>query len=170
MDNARHYQAVVTGLRNKRTGEYWEKTIEAACEYYSQKGIAEIHKNPEPMRPLSRPNNKGQFLACFTKRAGADYIGVLQGGRFIAMEAKHTDTGRLQRNAVTDEQSKQLDAQNRLGADCYVLISFGFNNCYKVPWYVFRDMKQLYGRKYITPEDVKRYRVRYSAGILRFLG
>lgn len=30
-------------------------------------------------------------------------------------------------------------------------------------------MKERYGRKYITPEDVQEYRVRYIGGTLHFL-
>ena len=47
---ADHYRAVVTGRRSKAAGEYWENMIEATCDYYSQQGIAEIAKTPEPMR------------------------------------------------------------------------------------------------------------------------
>lgn len=121
------------------------------------------------MRPLSKPNNKGQFLACFTKKAGPDYVGVLAGGRFVAMEAKHTDKDRLQQSAVDSEQEKYLNQYAALGAECFVLVSFGFQDFFKVPWEVFQRMKENYGRKYITPADIQAYKIKYIGGVLYFL-
>lgn len=45
----------------------------------------------------------------------------------------------------------------------------GFEQYFKIPWAVFRDMKDHYGRKYITPEDVQEYKIRYVGGVLQFL-
>ncbi|AFB75762.1 hypothetical protein 2016_scaffold57_00123 [Bacteriophage sp.] len=49
------------------------------------------------------------------------------------------------------------------------MVSFGFEQYFKIPWAVFRDMKDNYGRKYITPEDVQEYKIRYVGGVLQFL-
>lgn len=105
----------------------------------------------------------------FHEKSGPDYVGVLNGGRFIALEAKHTDGDRLQQSVVSAEQEKQLDRHAALGAECFVLVSFGFQQFFRIPWEAFRDMKARYGRKYIRPEDVQEYKVRYAGGILRFL-
>lgn len=169
MNEAQHYKAVMTGRRSRVAGEYWENVIEAACQHYRLKEIAEITKTPEPMKPLSRPNSKGQFTACYTKQAQPDYKGTLKGGRAVVFEAKHTDSDRMQQSVISPEQEKQLDRHAALGAECFVMVSFGFQQFFKVPWEVFRDMKARYGRKYITPEDVQEYRVRYIGGVLQFL-
>ncbi len=166
MDN---YQKQFRGRISKSRGRMFEEIIDSACTFYELKGEAAISKSNEPMRPLSKPNNKGQFLACFTKKSGPDYIGVRAGGRFIAMEAKHTDNDRLQQSAVDSEQEKRLNQYTALGADCFVMVSFGFREFFKVPWETFRAMKERYGRKYITPEDVREYAVKYIGGVLRFL-
>lgn len=165
---ADHYRAVVTGRRSKAAGEYWENMIEATCEYYSHQGIAEIAKTPEPMRPI-QSLGRGKFIAIFEKTAQPDYKGTLKGGGAIVFEAKHTDADRLQQSAVTEEQAKRLDRHSRLGAECFVIVSFGFERYFKVPWEVFRDMKARYGRKYITPEDVKEYEFKCVGGVLRFI-
>lgn len=166
---AAHYKAVVSGKRNRAAGGYWELIIEASCRYYREKGIAEIEKNSEPMKPLGRPNSRGQFLACYIKQAQPDYKGTLKGGRAVVFEAKHTDSDRLQQSVVSEEQEKQLNRHAALGAECFVLVSFGFQQFFKIPWEVFRDMKGRYGRKYIKPEDVQEYKVRYAGGALHFL-
>ena len=168
MNEAEHYRAVANGRRNKVAGEHWERMIEATCEYYSQQGVAEIAKTPEPMKPI-QSLGKGKFVAVFEKKAQPDYKGTMKGGGAIVFEAKHTDTGRLQQSAVTEEQAAQLDKHAALGAECYIIVSFGFERYFKVPWATFRDMKRIYGRRYITPEDVRKHEFRYTGGVLHFL-
>lgn len=167
--DVQHYKSVMTGRRSRAAGELWENMIDAACRHYRLKGFAEIIKTPEPMKPLGPKNGKGQFLACYTKQAQPDYKGTLKGGRAVVFEAKHTDGDRMQQSVISPEQEKQLDRHAALGAECFVMVSFGFQQFFKVPWEVFRDMKARYGRKYITPEDVQQYRVRYIGGVLQFL-
>ena len=169
MNEAQRYKAVMAGRRSRVAGEHWENMIEAACQHYRLKEIAEITKTPEPMKPLSRPNSKGQFTACYTKQAQPDYKGTLKGGRAVVFEAKHTDSDRLLQSAVTEDQEKRLNWHMALGAECFVMVSFGFREFFKVPWATFRAMKEHYGRKYITPEDVREYKVRYIGGVLHFL-
>lgn len=169
MNEAKHYKAVMAGRRSKVAGEHWERMIEAACEYYRLKGKAEIAKTPEPMRPV-QPLGQGKFIAYYEKMAQPDYKGTLAGGRAVVFEAKHTDTDRLQQSVISSEQEKQLDRHAALGAECFVMVSFGFEQYFKIPWKIFRNMKAHYGRKYITPEDVREYKVKYENGALRFLG
>lgn len=168
-DAAKHYRAVAVGKRSRAAGGFWEELLEDSCEYYSLMRKAEITKTPEPMKPIGPKNQKGQFLACYTKQAQPDYKGTLDGGRAVVFEAKHTDSARMKRNVISSEQERQLDRHAALGAECFVMVSFAFRQYFKVPWPVFRDMKQHYGRKYITPEDVGEYEVKYIGGILRFL-
>lgn len=163
-----YYNAAARGKRSRDAGVFWEGIIETACLYYRQEGLAEITKTPEPMRPLSRPNSKGQFTACFTKQAQPDYKGTLKGGRAVVFEAKHTDADRMQRSVISEEQEKQLNRHQNLGAECFVLVSFGLQQFYRIPWEIFRDMKDHFGRKYITPDDLIDYKIAYI-GILRFL-
>lgn len=167
--DAQHYRAIVIGRQNKAAGEEWERILEASCKHYRLEREAEIEKTPEPMKPVGAKNAKGQFLACYTKRAQPDYKGTLKGGRAVVFEAKHTASERLQQSVVTDDQKKRLDRHMALGADCFVMVSFGFREFFKVPWAIFRAMKEHYGRKYITPGDVQEYKVKYIGGVLYFL-
>ena len=131
-------------------------------------GKAEITKTPEPMRPI-KPLGQGKFIAHYEKMAQPDYKGTLAGGRAVVFEAKHTDSDRLQRSVISSEQEKQLDRHEKLGAECFVMVSFGFEQYFKIPWGVFRDMKARYGRKYITPQDVQEYKVAYTGGVIHFI-
>ena len=168
MNEEQHYKAVITGRRSTSAGEYWENMIEAACRHYRLNGKAEITKTPEPMHPI-RSLGQGKFIANYVKMAQPDYKGTLAGGRAVVFEAKHTDSDRLQQSVISSEQEKQLDRHAKLGAECFVLVSFGFEQYFKIPWEVFRDMKANFGRKYIKPEDVQQYKVKYIGGVLQFL-
>lgn len=167
-DLAKHYQAVAQGRRSKVAGEFFEDMISATCAYYSDLGKAEIEKTPEPMKPI-RDMKNGRFLAVYTKMAQPDYKGTIAGGQAVVFEAKHTDTGKLNRNVVSEEQEKRLNRHERLGAICFVICSFGFEQFFKIPWETFREMKTNFGRKYITPADLEEYRIKYIGGVLHFL-
>lgn len=169
MTDGARCKAAATGRRSRAAGEYWEGMIEASCRYFRLNGLAEIEKTPEPMKPLGRPNKRGQFLACYTKRAQPDYSGTLRGGRAVVFEAKCTEADRIRRSVITSEQEKKLDRHEALGAECFVLVTFGFRRFFKIPWAAFRDMKERYGRLYVRPEDMEEYEVKYRGGVLRFL-
>lgn len=157
------------GLQSKRAGEHFEGMIEASCVWYREHGLACIDKTPEPMKPLRPPNAKGQFLACYTKAAQPDYQGTLQGGCSVVFEAKHTDADRITYDRLTGDQIDDLEMHHRLGAVAFVLVSFGLEGFYRIPWEVWRDMKTTFGRKYITQKEAEQYRVPFTLGAIKFL-
>lgn len=159
----------ITGQRSRVAGEHFENMISASCDYYLERGIAKIEKTPEPMKPLGAKNCKGQFMACYTKQAQPDYGGTLKGGRSIYFEAKHTDDDRIEQRRLTQEQQDDLEAHHRLGALSFVLVSFGLCDFYRVPWPVWRDMAETYGRKYIKQAELERYEVPAVAGYIKLL-
>lgn len=162
-------QNQIKGTVNRRNGQLFERLIESSCEKYYRDGVAYIEKTPEPMRPISKQNKNGSFTAVFEKMAQADYKGTLKGGRAIGFEAKHTESDRIKREAVSEEQEKCLDRMMEMGATCFVLVSFGFRDFFRVPWGVWKNMRPIYGRKYLKPEDIEQYRVEYGM-YLKFLG
>ena len=153
----------------KARGKQFESRIDDSFAYYAQKGFAIIEKTPEPMKPLGPKNYKGQFLACYTKQAQPDYKGTLKGGRAVVFEAKHTDDDRIEYNRLTKEQRDDLEHHHKLGAVTFVLVSMGLTECYRVPWPVWRDMADTYGRKYMTRDELLPYKVPVVAGFVKFL-
>lgn len=159
-----------TGARSRAEGAGFENIIDNACAYYRSICLADIEKTPEPMRPIGSPDREGRFIACYTKQAQPDYKGILKGGRAVNFEAKHTDSDRLTFDRVLTAQALRLSRTEALGGIAFVLCSFSGRAFYRVPWAVWRDMKRLFGRKYITPADIKNYRVPFAApGVLLFL-
>lgn len=164
----RSIRAIQGGRHARINGQNFERLIDMACQRYKEDGKAWIEKTPEPMKPLGKQNGRGQFLACYTKQAQPDYKGTLRGGRAVVFEAKHTDADRIERSRVTDEQMEALRAHYALGAACFVLISFHFDRFYRVPFYVWEDMKAAFGKVSVNEKDLAPYLIR--GGIMNFLG
>lgn len=156
------------GAKNRAQGETLESQIESACIVYRARGVADIEKTPEPMRVL-RPLENGRFVACFSKKAQPDFQGTLRTGRAVMFEAKSTRTGKILQSAVTEEQKKHLDRHIDMGALCFVVVSFG--DLYaRIPWSDWRNMKALFGHKFMTKDEASRYRIGFNkSGVLGFL-
>ena len=162
------YRRQVRGARNKRNGKVFEEIVTNSCHYYFSQKTALIIKTPEPMQPIKSLGN-GRFIAYYEKAAQPDYKGTLYGGRTVIFDAKHTESDRLKQEAVTRMQSLALNYHEGFGALCFVLVSFGFAQFYRIPWEVFKRMKEIYGRKYVMPSDLEQYKVQFIGGVIRFL-
>lgn len=149
------------GKLAKAKGKRFEARLDATFEYYKYTGAAVVEKTPEPMRP-TRSLGNGKFIAHFEKKAQTDYKGTIKGGRTVVFEAKFTSTDRMEQSRVQRSQEEYMDMYERLGARCYVIAGFASDNVYCVPWSVWRDMKANFGRKYVTEEDLKNYKVSLS--------
>ena len=146
------------GKRSKAMGKQFEDRLDQTFAYYDERGYAIIEKTPEPMRPTKSLGN-GKFIAYFEKKAQPDYKGTMKGGRVLVFEAKFTSTDRMEWNRVLPGQQEYMEKHSKLGARCYVVIGFISGEVYRVPWEVWRDMKEVFGRKYVTEADIQKYRV-----------
>lgn len=163
------YSRRYVGMKSKAQGDFFEAMIESGCNYYRERRKADIEKTPEPMRPI-KDLGGGKFVAHYTKTAQADFKGFMYGGQAVVFEAKHTDTGRMDQNRVTKDQAERLERAMEYGGIAFVLCSFGYAGFYRIPWSIWRDMKQKFGRKYITPSDVSAFEVHIGGpGVLLFL-
>ena len=146
------------GALSKAKGKHFEERLDGSFAYYRDRGYAIIEKTPEPMRVI-KDLGSGRFVAFFEKKAQPDYKGTIKGGRTVMFEAKFTSTERMEQSRVEPKQSEYLDRHESLGARCYVLAGFGSGEVYRVPWAVWRNMKDHFGRKYVTEPDLDAYRV-----------
>jgi len=158
-----------TQCRNRLSnaqGQHFEREILAGCRRYKDLGLAVIDKTPEPFRVMKK-NPNGVFTGRFTALAQPDFQGTLKNGRSIVFEAKMTLKDRIQRNVLTDTQMQALEAHEGLGAFAAVCVSIS-NGVYFIPWEAWRDMKDIYGHQYVTPEQIAEYEVKFD-GSVRFL-
>lgn len=153
---------------NNAQGHCFESIIDAGCLYYRNSNIGEIGKTPEPFRVMKKDYRTGIFTGRFTTdMAQPDYKGTLQGGRSICFEAKHTSMDKIQRRVLSDNQMELLERHHNLGAITGVCVCIQ-DKYYFVPWEVWRDMKSIYGRQYLKPEDIVKYEIIFDMK-LRFL-
>jgi len=131
---------------------------------YDPRKNAEGYNNPTPYAA-----EKHMMAQIRGKQAQPDYGGTLKGGRSIYFEAKHTDDERIEQRRLTQEQQDDLEAHHKLGAIAFVLVSVSLTDFYRVPWPVWRDMAEIYGRKYMTHAELSRYEVPATADFIKFL-
>lgn len=151
------------GTLNKALGARFEGRIADSLLFYERSGEASVEKTPEPMRPTKNLGG-GKFIAYYEKPAQPDYKGVIRGGRAVAFEAKYTTTGRMEQDRITEPQAERLDKYLALGAYAFVLVGFGDDAVYRIPWSIWKDMKEIVGRKYVTPDDLEEYRLHIGPG------
>lgn len=169
-NNRKDPRRQLIGAVSKALGQQFERDINAAFEHYRRLGVASIEKTPEPFHMTGRENG-GKVVGFYEKKAQPDYAGTLHGGRSVYMEAKFTGSNRMEQSRVSPGQTEYLDEKMRLGAFCYVLAGFSHGGAYCIPWSVWRAMKEHYGRKYITENDITQYKIpRTTTGMLAILG
>ena len=114
------------------------------------------------MRPIKRLAG-GRFVAIFEKQAQPDYKGILAGCQSVMFEAKSTATDRITQDRVTEDQAERLSRCQQLGGVAFVLCRFASGQVYKLPWNIWRQMRERFGVKYITEEAAAPYRCRLTA-------
>lgn len=149
---------------NNAQGHHFEGYIKAGCLTYKDRGRGKIEKISEPFK-VTETHRDGRFTGRFTSNAEPDFQGTLSGGRSIVFEAKYTSTERMKRGVLTGDQIDALQEHAALGALAGVCIGIQ-DKFYFIPWDVWRDMKSLYGRQYITAADVEEYRVKFNGAVL----
>lgn len=86
---------------------------------------------------------------------------------YIVEQARKQSNGRS--TAVEDQVVYEWAEDMKLGAMCFLVVSLEFKEFYRVPWVVFRDMKKIYGHKYMNREELEPYRIKYSNGVVKYL-
>lgn len=147
------------GRRSKAAGENFERFINRSCEYYKRLGIAIIDKTPEPFH-ITKNLGNGKMQGYFEKKAQPDYKGILCDGSAIMFEAKHTDGDKIYQDVVSDKQAEMLSSYADLGAQCFVMVSMGYENYYRVPWFTWKNMKEFFGHKYMDADDLAPFRLK----------
>jgi recombination protein U len=149
------------GAVSRAQGAQFEQAIAGTCDIYREKGMADIEKTPEPMRPIKSLGG-GRFIAFFEKQAQPDYKGTLAGGQAVMFEAKSTATDRITQDRVTGEQAERLERCYQMGGVAFVLCQFSSGQVYKLPWSIWENMQEHFGVKYITEDSAAPYRCRLT--------
>ncbi len=155
---------------NRAAGQNFENIIADALEYYESKGFCSIQKTPEPMKTLKQNSDKKTFIAVYTEKAQPDYKGVLLGGQTIIFDAKYTSTEKIMQSAVTKKQEEIFEKYQKLGAQCFVMVSMSGTDFYRIPWDNWKGMKESYGHKYMTKKESEKFRIKMKQVLLLLEG
>lgn len=145
-------------------GKNFESFISAACDYYRDKGLADIVKVDEPFMVLEL-YDRGRFKGQFTKKANPDFEGTLKGGQSICFEAKYTSQKRMAKSVISDKQEEVLSYKSVLGAVVGVCVGI-VDRYFFVPWEVWANMEEIYGKKSVTADDLAKFEVKFRRGIM----
>lgn len=150
--------------RNNAAGHHFEDYIMGGCRYYESINFAKFQKTPEPFRTI-RKYRDGTATVRFIGNAEPDYIGCDENGQLIVFEAKKTMTDKISQSVVTSHQWKALDKYNALGALAGVCVGIK-DETFWLDWFIWRNMKELFGRKYLTAEDIQPFKLEFNGSIL----
>lgn len=145
-------------------GKNFEKLIESACDYYRDRGLADIVKVDEPFKVLEL-YDRGRFKGQFTKKANPDFEGTLKGGHSICFEAKYTSQNRMAKSVISDKQEEVLSYKSVLGAVVGVCVGI-VDRYFFVPWEVWSNMEEIYGKKSVNADDLAKFEVKFRRGIM----
>lgn len=155
------------GLSSKQNGAEWEKIIEDSLKtLYND--ICVCEKTPEPFHLVNRLH-KNMVKGFYEKKGQPDFKGVLDGGKCICFEAKFTNKDRIQANCLTDLQFDTLKKYYELGALCYVMVCFSFEQYCRIPFCDWMNMKDIFGHKYISREQAEIYNLKSKNRIIALL-
>ena len=118
-------------------GRPFEDLLNLAHSRYQASGQACVHKVPTEFLPLR--DCRGQITSCKVEhKSCVDYL-----GRYynipVAVEAKHTEDGRIRFDRVEQHQAEYLDDFCRSPAAVgLVVVSFSMRRFFAVPWPFWR--------------------------------
>lgn len=159
------------GKINRELGKSFEEQIETICEIYKLNKLAIIEKTPEPMKILKHIEN-GRFETVFVKSAQPDFKGTLKGGKTVVFDAKFTETNKITYQALSDFQREMLIDYQELGAMAFVLVGFADGSIYKIDINMWKNMKEIFGKKHIKQEELNELNLKSDFkknGIVDFL-
>ena len=157
-------------LKNNARGHFFEQQIERACNYYREKGIANIHKTPEPFRVIKKLS-AGRFQGQFLKKAEPDFKGVLSNGQAIVFECKFTTKDKISKSVLSENQEVELEKNYKLGAIVGVCICFAeglIERYFFIPYLAWYKMEVAIGKKSVSIKDIQQFEVQFDGrnGIL----
>lgn len=161
------------GRVNRAQGAYFEKLIDCSLAQYAKDGKAFVTKTPEPMRVIGRMPG-GRFVACFAHKAEPDYKGCIPpNGREVIFDAKFTGGDKIEQSRITEAQAKVLTEHRKSGALCFVLVGFaaqGQLQVYRIGWFEWQKMAEIFGRKHIKLSDLEERRQKFGCAMEDKLG
>ena len=111
-----------------------EKALKDIHADYARLGLAQVDKFDAAARIVG----DGQW-ARVTGRGKVDFIGLLDGGRFVAFDAKDCAGTRIPLDRLEEGQLEYLGIAHALGGLAFILVRFEYRRAYRVPVDIWAD-------------------------------
>lgn len=151
---------VYKGRYSQENGKLFEIMLSTACEKYLDEKVAKVSKTVEPFRIIGVLSTQPKVYKCVEEKAAEPgFKGLITSGQAVAFEAKTAEQNHIEWGVVREHQRQHLEEHHNMNGLAFVMVSFGLQKFYRVPWWVWRDMKTLYGRKYLKAEEIPEFEV-----------
>jgi penicillin-binding protein-related factor A (putative recombinase) len=137
----------------QQAGDRAEAVADALHALCNRAGVALVERVSSHLR-LVRGAQGPRTVA--TKKGTVDCLGVLRGGRAVAIEIKSCASGRLDFDRLPPHQRAVLGRVEQLGGLALVLVVVG-GVAHAIPWRAIREALAE-GRKGLGAKDVEFYR------------
>lgn len=120
-------------------GSTLEELIMWANRQYEDRGVAKVNKVPVPIKILNIARNI-ITKAYIEEKSTVDYIGVIQGGKFICFDCKETREKSFPLKNVHEHQIRYMDRIHGLGGHAFLIVNFvEYQKYYRLSYPVLRD-------------------------------
>lgn len=106
-------------------GMNFEKDVSKSCDYYREKGLADIYKRPTPIKVVKMSKTRPGMIeeAYFEEKSTTDYVGIYK-GKYIDFECKETIHDSVPYHMIREQQFLHLETITSLGGIGFFLVSF----------------------------------------------
>lgn len=111
----------IAAKKRQASGAAAEELLEWAHLLGRNQGSVTAWKAPTPLKIL-KEMGANQVLCAKERKSGADYYGVLKGGRAFLAECKSCQSANFSLRNIEDHQIAFLDEWEAMGASCWLVI------------------------------------------------
>ena len=106
-------------------GMQFENDVSKSCDFYREKGMADIYKRPTPIKVVKMSKTKKGMIeeAYFQEKSTTDYVGIYR-GKYIDFECKETIHDQVPYHMIREQQFRHLEFITSLGGIGFFLVSF----------------------------------------------
>ncbi len=124
-ENKTEAQKVRESMIKSNMGMAFESDVTKSCDFYREKGLADIYKRPTPIKVVKMSKTKNGMIeeAYFEEKSTTDYVGIYK-GRYIDFECKETIHDEIPYHMIREQQYRHLENIMRLGGIGFFLVSF----------------------------------------------
>lgn len=130
-------------------GMNFEKDVTRSCDFYREKGLADIYKRPTPIKVVKMSKERPGMIqeAYFEEKSTTDYVGIYK-GKYIDFECKETIHDYIPYHMIREQQYRHLDSIIQKGGIGFFLVSFkAVQEVYLIPAKIILDAeKETYHR------------------------